>query len=164
VNKSAALLVVVGLLQMTGDLTEQHICAPVGKALRGIGAATSASPAPKVFCSVRGYEAYTVRFYLEWDSTEGTVHELELTPEVYARIRGPYNRRNVYGAALAYGPVLPANLRDPVLRYALSGQAPLLREMGIDPAGVGGAVRVRLKPSPGTDLGDLPCVFEAPCP
>ena len=33
-----------------------------------------------------------------------------------------------------------------------------------DPAGVRGPVRVRYEPLPGTDLGDLPRVLEAPCP
>lgn len=40
-------------------------------------------------------------------------------------------RRNVYGAALAYAPVLPPALRDPVMRHALCGDAPLLRELGL---------------------------------
>jgi hypothetical protein len=164
VNKPAAFLLAVGLLQMTGDLTERYVWGPAGKALKGVGAAAAASPAPKVFCAVRGYEAFTVRFYLEWADDTGAARSLELTPEVYARVRGPYNRRNVYGAALAYGPVLPAKLRDPVLRYAVGGEAPLLRELGVDPSRVRGPVRVRLEPKPGTDLGELPGVFEAPPP
>jgi hypothetical protein len=92
-----------------------------------------------------------------------------LTPEVYGQVRGPYNRRNVYGAALAYGPVLVTDDRtrplfESVVRYALCGDAPLLRELGIDAADVAGPVRVRYEPVPGTDLGDLPRVLEAPCP
>ena len=91
-------------------------------------------------------------------------HSLLVTPEVYARLQGPYNRRNVYGAALSYGPVLPPELRDPVMRYAVCGDAPLLRELGIDPDDVRGPVRVRYEPLPGTDMGDLPRVLEATCP
>ena len=69
--------------------------------------------------------------------------QLALTPEVYARLRGPYNRRNVYGAVLAYGPVLATDAAAAaavraVARYALCGDAPLLRELGIDPADVDG--------------------------
>jgi hypothetical protein len=161
-NKAAIFLVALGLLQMTGDLLEQYVYAPVGKVLKGLGAASVASPAPKVFSSVHGLETYSTRFYLEWTDQTGKAHKLLITPEVYARLQGPYNRRNVYGAALAYGPVLPANLRDPVMRYALCGEAPLLRELGIDPADVKN-VRVRYEPLPGTDLGDLPRVIEAPC-
>jgi hypothetical protein len=164
VKKAAVFLVVLGLLQMCGDLLEQYVYAPIGRPLKGIGAATVASPAPKVFSSVRGLETYSTRFYVEWTDRAGAEHSLVLTPEMYGRIRGPYNRRNVYGAALAYGPVLPESLREPVMRYALCGEAPLLRELGIDPDDIAGRVRVRYEPLPGTDLGDLPRQLEAPCP
>ncbi len=160
---AAAFLIAVGLAQMAGDLCERHVSARVGRPLKGLAAATAASPAPKVFSAVRGLETYSTRFFLEWTSTDGEAHSLELTPEVYARLRGPYNRRNVYGAALAYGPVLPAELRDPVLAYAVCGNAPLLRELGIDPTQVRGPVRLCYEPRPGTDMGDLPRVLEAPC-
>jgi hypothetical protein len=164
VKKAGVFLVVVGLSQMTGDLLETYVNAPAGRALKGVGAATTAAPAPKVFSSVRGLETYSTRFYLEWTDRAGVEHSLLLTPESYGRIRGPYNRRNVYGAALAYGPVLPERLRDPVIRYAMCGDAPLLRELGIDPNDIAGRVRVRYEPLPGTDLGDLPRQLEAPCP
>jgi hypothetical protein len=156
---AAGVLLVVGLTQMTGDL----LGIP---AVKGIGAATAISPAPKVFSSVRGLETYSTRFFLEWtDRSTGTAHSLELTPEIYARMRGPYNRRNVYGAVLAYGPVLPAELRDPVARYALCGEAPLLRELGIETADIAGPVRVRYEPVAGTRLPpDIPRILEAPCP
>jgi hypothetical protein len=163
-NKAAAFLLTVGLLQMAGDLIERYANPPAGRALKGFGAATTASPAPKVFSSVRGLETYSTRFYLEWTDLDDVNHALHVTPEVYARLRGPYNRRNVYGAALAYGPVLPEELRDPVMRYALCGDAPLLRELGIESPRVKGNVWVRYEPLPGTDLGDLPRRLEAPCP
>ncbi len=63
---------------------------------------------------------------------------------------------------MAYGPVLPAELRDPVFRYAVTGDAPLLREVGIDPAGVTN-VRVRYEPLPSTPPG-LPRTLETPNP
>ncbi len=109
-----------------------------------------------MFSSVRGLETYSTRFFVEWTDRAGAAHALLVTPEIYARLRGPYNRRNVYGAALAYGPVLPVELRDPVMRYALCGDAPLLRELGIDPEQIAGRVRIRYEPLPGTDLGDMP--------
>src|SRR5581483_2243312 len=131
-KKLALVLLIVGLLQMAGDLL--HL-----PALKALGAATGASPAPKVFTAVRGMETYSTRFYLEWTDCRGIAHELELTPEIYQRLVGPYNRRNVYGAALAGGPVLATDERllgmyRSVSRYALCGHAPLLRELGIDPA------------------------------
>ncbi len=163
-KKVAVFLVGLGLSQMIGDLVQQTVSEGVGRALKGVAAATAASPAPKVFSSVRGLETYSTRFYVEWTDRSGAGHSLHVTPEVYARLRGPYNRRNVYGAALAYGPVLPAELRDPVMRYALCGDAPLLRELGIDHDEIAGRVHVRYEPLPGTDLGDLPRMLEAPCP
>jgi hypothetical protein len=167
VKKAAVFLVLLGLLQMSGDLLQQWAAGAasrLGRALKGLGAATTAAPAPKVFSSVRGLETYSTRFYVEWTDTAGVEHSLHVSPEVCARLRGPYNRRNVYGAALAYGPVLPGSLRDPVMRYAVCGDAPLLRELGIDPDEVRGPVRIRYDPLPGTDLGDLPRVLEAPGP
>jgi hypothetical protein len=157
----AALLLALGLLQMTGDLLERAGLATTGRALKGIGAATTASPAPKVFSAVRGMETYSTRFTLEWMGRDGRPHTLPLTPELYARIRGPYNRRNVYGAALAYGPVLAtteatAPMLRAVVAYALTGEGPLLRELGIDPAGIAGPVTIRYDPLPGTDMAGLP--------
>jgi hypothetical protein len=159
-KKAAAVLLIVGLLQMSGDLFGSP-------ALKGIGAATGASPAPKVFTVVRGMEAYSTRFYLEWIDRHGVTHERRLTPEIYARVAGPYNRRNVYGAVLAAGPVLATDDRlAPMFRsvsgFALCGDAPLLSELGIDPAQVV-AARVRYEPAPGKSMGDLPRTLEVKC-
>jgi hypothetical protein len=133
---------------MTGDVL--HI-----PALRAVGAATAASPAPKVFSAVRGLETYSTRFFVEWTDRAGGPHSLALSPELYRHIRGPYNRRNAYGAVTAYGPILSTDMRTApmfrsIARYALCGDAPLLRELGVDPAGVTGAVRIRLEPLAGT--------------
>jgi hypothetical protein len=160
-KKTAFVLLVVGLLQMTGDLLR----AP---ALKGIGAATGASPAPKVFTATRGMEAFSTRFYLEWTDRMGVRCEMLLTPEIYQQLAGPYNRRNVYGAVLAGGPVMATDERltgmyRSASKYALCGQAPLLRELGIDPAEVVGPMRARYEPLPGATMGDLPRMMEAPC-
>ena len=141
-------LVILGVAQMIGDVT-QFI------PLKAVAAATGASPAPKVFSAVQGLETYSTRFFLDLGH-----QRVELTPELYSHIRGPYNRRNVFGAALAYGPVLPPNLRDPVTKYALCGDAPLLRELKLKSTKT---PAVELEPLPGTTLGDLPTRFEAPC-
>jgi hypothetical protein len=145
------LLVMLGLAQMAGDVFR---FVP----LKAVAAATNASPAPKVFSAVRGLETYSTRFFLEWDGGGA-----EVTSEMYSRLRGPYNRRNVYGAALAYAPVLPESLRGPVMKHSLCGDAPLLRELGIDRSSIHGNVKVRLQPLPGTTIRNLPTEFEAPC-
>lgn len=147
-SRAAIVLVVLGLAQIAGDLTKFL-------PLKAVAAATGASPAPKVFSAVNGLETYSTRFFLDLG------HErVELTPEIYARIEGPYNRRNVFGAALAYAPVLPATLRDPVTKYALCGDAPLLRELKLRATKT---PVIELEPLPGTSLGTLQTRFEAPC-
>ena len=151
----------LGLSQMAGDVLGW-------RALRGLAAATTAAPAPKVFSAVRGLETYSTRFFLEWTDRRGAVQRLELTPEVYGRLRGPYNRRNVYGAALAYGPVLATDaaaqpMLGAILTRSLCGSRPLLAELGLDPADIAGQVRVRYQPRPGAGLGLLPLVLAAPC-
>ncbi|HXV47625.1 MAG TPA: hypothetical protein VEB61_02405 [Candidatus Binatia bacterium] len=158
---AAAGLVIIGLTQMVGDLARLPT-------IKAIAAATGASPAPKVFSAVKGLETYSTRYFLEWIDESSAAHSLELTPAVYARLRGPYNRRNVYGAVLAYGPVLITDpsakpMFDAVSRYALCGEAPLLRELGIEPNRVRGQLRIRLEPRPGTELGNLPKILEPPC-
>lgn len=160
-KKAAALLLTFGLLQMAGDVLHSPL-------LKGVAAATAMAPAPKVFCAVRGLETYTTRFYIEWLDKDGTACSLPLTSEVYSRLLGPYNRRNVYGAALAYGPVLATDERtrpmfDAVMSYALCDEQRLLRELGIEPERVAGRVRLRLEPVQGTDMGELPRVLEARC-
>ena len=146
---ASVFLVVLGTAQMAGDLLEFL-------PLKAVAAATCASPAPKVFSAVQGLETYSTRFFLELGA-----RRVEITPALYARIKGPYNRRNVYGAALAYGPVLPPTLRDPMMRYALCGDAPLLRELGL--SATQSPVVVTLEPLPGTSLGDLQTRFKVPC-
>lgn len=154
-------LLVLGLAQMTGAL--------LGSApLQGLAAATAASPAPKVFSSVQGLETYSTTFFIEWWDASRQEHSLQLTPEIYSQLKGVYNRRNAYGAALAYAPIFARNERTrkmliAVGRYALCGDAPLLRELGMDPDQIDGPLRIRLDPLPGTDTSGLLTEFTAPC-
>lgn len=155
-------LCLIGCMQMAGDLLKLP---PV----KGIGAALAASPAPKVFTAQNGFETYSSRFYVEWRARDGTPHSVEVTPQNYAGVRGPYNRRNAYGAAVSYGPVLAANPRTApmltaVTHYALCGEAPLARELGLDTADAPGPLRLRLeprRPPPGNEPWQLE--FEAHC-
>lgn len=144
-------LLILGLAQMLGDLTGF-------RALKGVAAATGASPAPKVFSSVRGLETFSSKFYLEWTTPDGEAVSKQITSKVYSQLRGPYNRRNVYGACLAYGPVLPETLRAPISRYAFSGDAPILKELGIDPEEIDGTLRIRIEPK--QEIEGLPLIFE----
>jgi hypothetical protein len=138
-------LMAIGCLQMVGDVFK---IAPI----KAFALAIQTSPAPKVFTAHEGFETYSSEFFLEWRDHEGERHSLQVTPKEYYRgIVGPYNRRNAYGAALSYGPVLNSNeatrpMFESVSRYALCKDAPILSELGIDPKDVDGPVTIRLKP------------------
>jgi hypothetical protein len=157
---AAAFLLVLGSLGMIGNAIGSD-------ALKGLAAMTCASPAPKVFSAVKGLETYSTEFRIEWIDHDGAPQSVLLTPELYARLTGPYQRRNVYGAVLAFGPVLVSDPRtkpmwSSIMRHAACGERPLLRELGIDPSSIGGKLQVVLEPL--HDIGDLPRVLEAPCP
>lgn len=160
-RKPVIALLALGMLQMTADLL--HL-----QALKGVAAATAASPAPKVFSSVRGLETYSSRFFVEWTDTSGVFHSILIRPETTAGLRGPYNRRNVYGAVLAYGPVMQSDasvrpMFEAVSRYALCGNAPLLRELRIPVEEIRGVARIRVETRAGTEAGDLPMEYEPSC-
>ncbi len=160
--KTVALWIIllgVGAAQMTFDALGM-------RALKGVALATGMSPAPRVFSAAEGLETFSSQFALEWTDARGGPHRLPLTADIYGKITGPYNRRNVYGAVLSYGPVLSRNapaMFEAVSRYALCGDRPLMKELtgGTD---IVGPVRVIVQPLPGTDTGDLPLVLEVACP
>jgi len=136
--------------------------------LKAIAAATAASPAPKVFSAARGLETFSTRYFVEWSDATGAFHSVEITSERYARLRGPYNRRNVYGAVLAYGPVLESDphtfpLFHEVSSYALCGEAPLLRELGVPLEAPAESLRIRLHIRPQVVTPDLPLILRPSC-
>jgi hypothetical protein len=161
VRKPVIALLALGMLQMTADLL--HL-----RTLKGLAAATAASPAPKVFSAVRGLETYSSRFFVEWTDKSGAFHSTKISPGNTAGLRGPYNRRNVYGAVLAYGPVLQSDpsvrpMFEAVSGYALCGDAPLLRELGIPVGEIRGVPRIRIETRSGTQAGHLPLEYEPSC-
>ena len=146
VGNWAALVVLtaVGCVQMVGDLAQIP-------ALKGFGIALAASPAPKVFTAHKGFETYSSQFYVHWTDKLGESHTLELTPRVYSGVAGPYNRRNAYGAALSYAPVLDSDERTrPMLAAAIQhtfcGRSTLLKEVGIDRSASNGHYVLELRP------------------
>jgi hypothetical protein len=120
----AFFLALLGLTQMAGDLLGI-------RALKGLGAASAMAPCPKVFCEVNGLEGFASTFTLRLKRSGGQVKEIEITPEVYSRLKGPYNRRNAYGAALSFAPKLPPNLWQSVYDYAWRIGGPLRTELGV---------------------------------
>ncbi|MBY0529639.1 MAG: sterol desaturase family protein [Rhabdochlamydiaceae bacterium] len=147
-------LTAIGLVQIIGDLCQIP-------ALKGIGMAINASPAPKVFCTANSLETFSSQFYLDWKDKFGKTHSLQFTSEIASKIPGPYNRRNVYGALLAYGPVLEASpvmrpLYEAILSYSMTGKSRLLKELGIDPSIVSEKILISLVPRPSSaDLSHL---------
>lgn len=123
-DKLAIALLALGLLQMAGYLTGS-------RALRGLGAATVASPLPIVFSDVKGLETFASEFTLKVSRVAQISEHIPVTPELYAKFGGPYNRRNVYGAAISYGPRLPEPLWRSVLGYGFCANGPLAKGLGL---------------------------------
>ena len=147
----ASAILVIGLSQMAGFLFNL-------RPLRAIGAASVIAPLPKIFTDVDGVETFASRFILEYTGPNGGIDQLEITPEVYGMIKGPYNRRNVYGAALSYGPTpnFPRPLFDSVFQYGLIEPGPLSREMGIEEGSTGFRLRIETKTRGRDDVWIMP--------
>lgn len=128
-NAAALSLLALSLSSMAGDLLGLT-------ALKGLGALSTAAPLPKVFSDVRGLEPFASEFAFEIERPGQPVQIVSITPELYGRLAGPYNRRNVYGAALSYAPRLPEPLWRQVFGHALCPGGPLRLELGLedDPA------------------------------
>lgn len=116
------LVIAIGGLRMVGWMAGSET-------LRGIGAITAAAPLPIVFTEVKGVETFASDVHLAF-TVNGRDSSIRITPAVYRRTEGPYNRRNVYGAAIAYGPVMEEALWQSVLSHAwCTGM--LEREFGV---------------------------------
>lgn len=117
-NVLALLLLIPGSAAMVGHLTGNQV-------LKGLGMATAASPLPRVFGTAihqeTGLEFETFSARAELTYRDGAGQLVSLTPdrEFVKQVRGPYNRRNAYGAAVCYSPALPPAMQQAALRYAL---------------------------------------------
>jgi len=111
-NNLYGFVVFIGLLQTIGFLSKIEI-------IRSIGVVICASPLPIVFTEVKGIETFASDFYFRWNKDNSSKEEILMTPYLYSKLKGPYNRRNIYGAAIAYGPVLPKKIWEPILNYGL---------------------------------------------
>lgn len=115
-------VVIIGSLQIIGFTTKN-------KTIRGIGVATTSSPLPLVFTKVKDVETFSNQFFIDYTTKDNQKFSLEITPEVYSKIKGAYNRRNVYGAAFSYAPVLNEKLLNAVLSYSFCDKN-LITEIG----------------------------------
>ena len=116
-------IVIVGLLQIIGFVVKN-------KTIRGVGIASTSAPLPLVFTKVKDVETFSNQFFIDYTTKNNQKLSLEITPEVYSKISGAYNRRNVYGAAFSYAPVLDKNLLNAILYYSFCDKN-LISEMGL---------------------------------
>lgn len=137
-NIAAVMITLVGSFQMIGYMTGVS-------AVRGIGAVTAAAPFPKVFSDVDGLETFASDFTLHWQDALGGSHAWPITPDLYARLPGAYNRRNVYGAALSYAPRMPEALWQAVFCHAFAADGPLRRDFGLPADAHNFSVEIRTK-------------------
>ena len=119
-------LVVLGLLQSAGWCLRQDW-------LRGLGQLSVASPLPIVFTEVDGVETFALDIYLQYRDSEGGLRMTRIDSALYSQFDAPYNYRNVIGAAVSYGPVMPEEIRDPVLHYAFAEPGDLVKSLGLEP-------------------------------
>ena len=105
------LLVCLGLMQSLGHITGS-------KTIKSLGLITVASPLPIVFTQqTRFLETFALDFTLVYVENNKE-KRIKITPELYSQLDKPYNYRNVLGAAISYGPMLPKELVGSVLNYA----------------------------------------------
>lgn len=145
-NLAALVLLALGTTQMLGYLTHS-------RPLRGVGLASGVAPFPKVFCEADGYEPFAATFTLLGEDSTGAPISIPIDAERYALMEGPYLRRNVYGAALAYSPRLPEDLRTHLFQRILLPNSPLINELGL-PALNNPRIRIEARAS------ESPSVYE----
>lgn len=131
------LLLALGLSHLAGSLLAE-VWPAAGRPLAGLAQLTVAAPHPKVFTAVGPHEPFAFGFELEARADAATVR-VPIDAARYARLPGPYLYRNPFGAALAFGPVLPPDLRDAVLRFGLCGADAPVRAVLDGASGAAGA-------------------------
>jgi len=93
------------------------------------------SPLPLVFTSFNGIETFSSEYWIIATFENGTIYNIKITHEMYSKMEGAYNRKNVYGAIFAFGSLLEDKnmiaLRQEVLNYAICDPALVIKEFGI---------------------------------
>ena len=129
-NLIALVLMLLASTAMLGDVLSLP-------ALKGLGLASGMAPYTKVFCQAKTrdggkhFETFAADFHIHYSTPDGNKHTLQITPEIYQNLNGPYQRRNVYGAVLAYGPAMSKDMQDATLHYALENPGNIPAELGL---------------------------------
>jgi hypothetical protein len=126
---AAGLLILVGCGAMVADLCGL-------RSVKGLLTAWGCSVQPRVFSTVDGLETFSSTVVVRLKRRDGEVLETPLTKRLARKLRGPYNRRNVYGAILVYGPVLQQHpqlgpMMDAILEQSAREGSPLLRDFAV---------------------------------
>jgi hypothetical protein len=119
------LLVFIGLVQSIGYITQQPW-------LKSIGIMTVSSPLPIVFTEQKGLETFANDFFLEYEEKEGKKQSIQLTSTLYKKLNAPYNYRNVLGAVISYGPILPEAVVDSVLEHSFQNPGNISLALGLE--------------------------------
>jgi len=117
-------LVALGLSRVAAQVTGNG-------ALRFLGTQLKAAPYPRVF----ERDLFQQEFELELAARSGEIHRFDgaAIDELFRGLDGPFDRRDVYMRAFRVAPMRPdREWPRGVLRYALCGEGPLVRALGLD--------------------------------
>jgi hypothetical protein len=153
IHYARILLVCVGLLKIIGFSAGW-------KWMEGIGSVLVASPLPIVFTEQKGVETFAHEFHLEYRDRDGKKMVLPITPALYGQFDAPYNYRNVIGAAISYGPVMPEKLWKPILHYSFVEPGEISSSMGLRTPLREASVKLRTKTKGRDDSWELVIVPE----
>ena len=120
-------VVSIGLIQMFGYLTGQEN-------IKGLGTLSVSSPLPIVFTKFNGNETFSQKYYLKYTTDTGEIIEKEISKHDFEKMRAPYNLRNVYGYAMAYGPSVKKEkmliARNEILNFAFCNNTSSMKKIG----------------------------------
>lgn len=126
------LLFMLGALNLTGMIFHSP-------ELRGIAVMTMASPLPFVFTSYNDVETFSTTFTMDVTFKNRSQGNFILDQQMYSKLKGPYQRRNVIGAIFSHGPFFDnpqmIQIREQILDWGFC-RGHLAHEFGIhDPIG-----------------------------
>jgi sterol desaturase/sphingolipid hydroxylase (fatty acid hydroxylase superfamily) len=123
-----ALIMVIGCLHTFGHVFNMP-------RTKGIAFATTASPLPLVFSTYNGIETFSTSFELDMIFHNGTHIQKTIDNKLYGNLKGPYNRRNMYGVIFSHGPFFNVKntlkMREQILHHGLCEPGELAHEFGV---------------------------------
>ena len=121
-------LIIIGCLHTVGHIKNS-------KTMKGLAFTTVASPLPLVFSAYNGVETFSTSFEFELLFNNGTIINKTIDNKLYGKLKGAYNRRNMYGVIFSHGPFFnmpnQIKMRDQTLHWGSCNQGRLMDEFGI---------------------------------